>query len=189
MTVIVLPPMLTSEPTGLRSSPSSVAVSGPSTTTDAASATSLAVKNRPLDSVRARTAGQSVVVPTTDVVQFVVPYVSDCELEMTGATALMSGATTDEDRAVASAIVSVVADPKPPRTPRGRRRAPRRDDQQVAAQCRDPVAHLDLRALPESDGEDHGGDADEDAEHRQHRPQPMRAHGLEARTHRLDASS
>jgi len=108
--------MLTSAPTGLRRR-SSVAVSGPSTTTDAASATSSALKNRPLDSVRARTDGQSVVVPTTEEVQFVVPYVSDCEPEMTGATALMSGATTAEERATASAIVNVVADPNPPRTP------------------------------------------------------------------------
>ncbi len=67
-----------------------------------------------------------------------------------------------------------------------RRRAPRRDDEQVAAQRRDPVAHLDLRALTETDGEDDGGDADEDAEHRQDRPQAVRAHGLEAGAQRLE---
>ena len=80
-----------------------------------APALSASVMNRPLDNVRDRTGNQDGVVPTTDVVQLVEPLVSDSEVVLTPATAPMSGAATFEARAAASSVVSVDADPKPPR--------------------------------------------------------------------------
>src|SRR5207237_9131026 len=56
---------------------------------------------------------------------------------------------------------------------------PRRDDQQVGAQGVDLVADLGLGPLTETDGEDDGGDADEDPEHRQAGAQPVRPNGVE----------
>jgi len=87
------------------------------------------------------------------VVQLVVPAVSDCDPVTTGATLAMSGATTRLASAVESRIVSV--------------RAARGDDQQVAAELVDLVAHLGLRALAQPDCEHHRSDADEDAQHGQ----------------------
>src|ERR1019366_7351346 len=96
---------------------SSWAVVAPKTTTEAAEAWSAAVRNVPADMVRARTDNQEGVVPTTDVVQLLAPATRDCELDVLGATAAMSGATTAEANAAASAWVSVEADPNPPRRP------------------------------------------------------------------------
>ncbi|HEX5346590.1 MAG TPA: hypothetical protein VFW64_05735, partial [Pseudonocardiaceae bacterium] len=77
----------------------------------------LAGEEAALSTVRARTVVQSGVVPTTVVVQFEVPAVSDSERCTVGATAAMSGATTFEASAVASVSVRVEAEPEPPRTP------------------------------------------------------------------------
>ena len=67
--------------------------------------------------MRPRTVSHEGSVPTTVVVQLVVPAtrVSDCEV--VGATASMSGATVFDARAVASPTVRVEAEPKPPRMP------------------------------------------------------------------------
>src|SRR5665647_884979 len=75
------------------------------------------LKKRPSARLRALTWSQSGVVPTTLVVQLVVPAVSDCDPVTTGATLAMSGATTRLASAVESRIVSVEADPRPPRMP------------------------------------------------------------------------
>ena len=109
--------MVTLCPTTSVEPKSSWAVVAPRTTTEAAEAWSAAVKNVPADMVRARTDNQDGVVPTTEVVQLLAPATTDSELEVLGATAAMSGATTGEARACASAWVSVEADPNPPRRP------------------------------------------------------------------------
>src|SRR5450759_5676559 len=116
-TVNGVPAMVTLWPTTSVDPKSSVAVVAPSTTTGAAEAWSALVRNVPLDMVRALTDSQDGVVPTTDVVQLLDPATRDCELDVVGATAAMSGATTGEARAWASAWVSVEADPNPPRKP------------------------------------------------------------------------
>src|SRR5665647_1820022 len=116
-TVNGVPLMVTLWPTTSVEPKSSAAVVAPRTTTDAAEAWSALDRNTPLDMVRARTDNQEGVVPTTVVVQLLAPATRDCELEVLGATAAMSGATTGEARACASAWVSVEADPNPPRSP------------------------------------------------------------------------
>src|SRR5450759_4063055 len=116
-TVNGVPAMVTLWPTTSVDPKSSVAVVAPSTTTGAAEAWSALVRNAPLDMVRALTDSQDGVVPTTDVVQLLDPATRDCELDVVGASAAMSGATTGEARAWASAWVSVEADPNPPRRP------------------------------------------------------------------------
>ena len=58
---------------------------------------------------------------------------------------------------------------------------PGRDDEQVGAERVDLGLDLRLRALAQPDGEDHRGDADEDAEHGERRAQPVRADRLAAR--------
>ena len=68
-------------------------------------------------------------------------------------------------------------------------RAPGRDGQQVGAERGDLRADLLLGALAQSDGEDHRGDADHDAEHGEPGPQPMGDHGLEAGPERLQRRS
>jgi len=117
ITVIVVPLTLTVCPRGSRPPNSSVAVVEPSTATDAASLSSAVVKKRPSVRLRALTGSQFGVAPTTLVVQFAVPAVRDWELVTTGATRAMSGATTALERADASRVVSVDADPRPPRIP------------------------------------------------------------------------
>src|SRR5665811_623940 len=116
-TVNGVPAMVTDWPTTSVDPKSSLAVVAPSTTTGAAETWSALVRNAPLDMVRARTDSQDGVVPTTEVVQLLEPATSDCELDVVGATAAMSGTTTGEARACASAWVSVEADPNPPRRP------------------------------------------------------------------------
>ena len=96
---------------------SSDAVSGPSTTTLAASASSAAVRNRPLVTARERTVCQLEVVPVSVVVQLVVPLVSDTLRVTVGATAWTSGALAVELRASASWMVRVDDVPNPPREP------------------------------------------------------------------------
>src|SRR5450759_1882309 len=115
MMVNVVPLTLPVCPRALQPPKTSVAVVEPSTATDAASLSSAVVKKRPSVRLRALTASQSGVVPTTLVVQFVLPAVNDCEPVTTGATRAMSGATTGLASALASRVVSVDADPRPPR--------------------------------------------------------------------------
>ena len=112
-----MPSIVTDRPTTSAVPNSWVAVDGPSTVTAAWSALSASVRNRPAARVRARTSSQDGDVPTTVVVQFVDPAVSDSDEFLTAATPVMSGAATGEDRASASLMVSVEADPAPPRTP------------------------------------------------------------------------
>jgi hypothetical protein len=64
-----------------------------------------------------RTASHDGLVPTTVVVQLVVPATNVSDSEVVGATAAISGATVFDDRAVASPGVRVEADPNPPRMP------------------------------------------------------------------------
>src|SRR3954469_13887326 len=109
--------MLTVDPTALRPLKSSLTVSDPSTTTERAFARSSAAIKGPDDSARARTSPQAGVVPTTLVVQLVLPAASDSLAVDAGATAAMSGATVRLPRASASATVSVEDVPRPPRTP------------------------------------------------------------------------
>ncbi len=90
---------------------SSDAVSEPSTTTAAADRSSAAVMKRPDSTLRFRMASQLGWVPTRLVVQLVVPAVSDVDVLVAAATALMSGAVVLEVRASASAWVSVDAEP------------------------------------------------------------------------------
>src|SRR5579859_597265 len=112
-----MPLIVTSWPTGSMSPNSSPAVVGPRTVTAAAAALSASVMNRPLLSVRARTADHADVVPTTEVVQFVDPLTNSSDVCLVGATARMSGAATLEPSACASDIVNDDAEPSPPRTP------------------------------------------------------------------------
>src|SRR6266540_1562063 len=104
-------------PTGSIGPNSSLAVSEASTVTAAALAWSDSLMKRPDSRLRPRTGSQDDVVPTTVVVQFVEPLSSSWELCRTGATPLTSGAAVLDVNAVASAMVSVDAEPKPPRTP------------------------------------------------------------------------
>ncbi len=111
------PETATVAPTGSRPPNSCSAVLAASTTTAAWAVMSWLVRKRPDAILRARTDSQSGVVPTTVVVQFDVPAVSDRLRWLAGATAAMSGATSFEARASASCTVRVEAEPKPPRTP------------------------------------------------------------------------
>src|SRR5580765_8069998 len=107
ITVKVEPFIRTERPIGLPAVNSSSAVVAPRTTTGDALSSSSWVKNRPSLTVRARTGNQLGVVPTTLVVQLVLPLTSEvCELE-TGATAAISGAVVRSPRAVASRSVRV----------------------------------------------------------------------------------
>ncbi len=81
------------------------------------SATSWRSRKRPWVTDRSRTVAHDGVVPTTVDVQLAEPATSvadDCTI---GATAAMSGATTFDDRAVASASVNVDAVPSASRIP------------------------------------------------------------------------
>src|SRR6476620_5205625 len=102
-----MPLMVTVRPTTSVEPNNSVAVSEPRTVTAATSASSWSVRKRPAASVLARTSSQDGDVPTTVVVQFVLPAVNDNELFLIGATALTSGAATEEASADASLMVSV----------------------------------------------------------------------------------
>ena len=89
--------------------------------------------------------------------------------EVMPATALMSGASTREASAETSAMVRVEAVPSASADPGARRRAARRDGQDVGAQRVDLRGHLARGTLTQADGDDHAGDADQDAEHGQER--------------------
>ncbi len=112
-----MPFSVTVLPTGSRPLKSSLAVSGPRTTTAAASRSSFAVMNRPEVTPRERTSFQLGVVPVKVVVQLVDPFTSEADDVEVAATAWMSGATAFEASAAASCVVSVDAEPKPPRVP------------------------------------------------------------------------
>src|SRR5665811_1162806 len=105
-TVNGVPAMVTLWPTTSVDPKSSLAVVAPSTTTGAAEAWSALVRNAPVDMVRARTDSQDGVVPTTEVVQLLDPATRDCELDVVGATAAMSGATTGDARALSLIHIS-----------------------------------------------------------------------------------
>ena len=131
------------------------------------------------------------VVPTTLVVQLVVPAVSDRD----GGRRRRRPRRCPARRSVdASASASLHGQrgrrPKPPRTP------------PVLGACcpGETISRLVPSALiwartcacapsPEPDGEDHRGDADQDAEHGQRRAQPVRADGLASRSEACPASS
>src|SRR5882757_1355076 len=117
ITVNEEPAIDTDCPTGSRPENSSEAVSGPSTITDWELATSASVMNRPSVSVRLRTGNQDGLVPYTGEVQVLLPAVRVCDPPATAATAPTSGATSLDASVVASLVVSVVADPRPPRKP------------------------------------------------------------------------
>ena len=72
---------------------------------------------RPSVIERPRTVSHDGLVPTTVVVQLVVPATRVSDSELVGATAPMSGATVFEASAAASPAVSVEAEPNPPRMP------------------------------------------------------------------------
>src|SRR5882762_8638884 len=117
ITVNEEPAMDTDCPTGSRPENNSEAVSGPSTITERELATSASLMNRPSVSVRLRTFNQDGLVPYTGEVQVVLPAVRFCEPPDTAATAATSGATSLEVSVAASEVVSVVAEPRPPRKP------------------------------------------------------------------------
>src|SRR5664280_195096 len=117
MTDIGCPAMLTVWPTGSRNPNSSWAVVAPSTATSARVARSWAAMNLPSVIDRPRTVSHEGSVPTTVVVQLVVPAARLSDTVEAGATALTSGATTFDERAAASPTVSVDAEPNPPRIP------------------------------------------------------------------------
>ncbi len=73
--------------------------------------------NRPSVIERPRTVNHEGSVPTTVVVQLVVPATRLSDSDVVGATAAMSGATVFDDSAVASPTVRVEAEPNPPRMP------------------------------------------------------------------------
>ena len=95
MTVSGTPLTSTTWPTGSTPLNSSEAVSTPSTATAVCSATSWLSIKRPWVTVRSRTVAQVGVVPLTVVVQVLelTASVSPSAEDLTGATALMSGAT------------------------------------------------------------------------------------------------
>ena len=105
---------------------SSEAVVEPITTTGEALSSSAWVKNRPSATVRARTPSHDGVVPTTLVVQLVLPLTRDASVVETGATAAISGAVAWSDNATASRVVSVEAEPRPPRIRRSSSTSPGR---------------------------------------------------------------
>ena len=72
---------------------------------------------RPSVMERPRTVSHDGSLPTTVVVQLVVPATRVSDTEVVGATAAISGATVFEASAAASPVVSVEADPNPPRMP------------------------------------------------------------------------
>ena len=117
ITDIGTPATSTVWPTGSRKPKSSWAVVAPRTTTGALVDRSWATMNRPSVIDRPRTVSHDGSVPTTVVVQLVVPATRLSLSESAGATEWMSGATTLEVRAAASPTVSVEAEPKPPRMP------------------------------------------------------------------------
>src|ERR1700690_1653426 len=80
-------------PMGLVVGNSSLAVVAPSTVTAAVLFSSAWVRNRPEETVRARTPSHAGVVPTTEVVQLEFPATSVADDDVVGATAAMSGAT------------------------------------------------------------------------------------------------
>ena len=106
--------------------------------------------------MRARTASQLGLVPTTLVVQFVEAAVNVAEVDVVGATAAMSGATVfDAERVSASAVVRVDAEPNPPRTPPLLVELPGEMINRLLPSELMRGADVALRALAEADGEDH----------------------------------
>src|ERR1039458_55797 len=95
----------------------SEAVVEPSTATSSAPDTCCLVKNPPSCIWRSRTAAHDAVLPTTVVVQLLEPAVNSSIVSAWGATAITFGATRFDPSALASARVSVLADPKPARIP------------------------------------------------------------------------
>ena len=104
-------------PTGSPRLKSSDAVVAPSTATAEWSCTSWLSMKRPSAKVRPRTVSQDGVVPCTLVVAVSLPALRTSVSEVMAATALMSGASTCEASALASASVNVDAEPSAPRTP------------------------------------------------------------------------
>ena len=115
---------------------SSSAVDGPSTTTAARAASSSAVKNSPDASVRPRTSSQSVLVPTTLVVQLVSLASSDADDVFSAATSPMSGALTDDVERLGVGRGQRGARAEAAAHALGAGAAARPDDEQVAAQLR-----------------------------------------------------
>ncbi len=101
--------------------------------------------------------------PTTLVVQFVDDAVSDAEVDVVGATAAMSGATIFDASAVGVRVVSVDAEPNPPRTPPLLVELPGEMISRLLPSELICARHIALRAFAEADGEDHRRDPDEDA--------------------------
>ena len=64
------------------------------------------------------------------------------------------------------------------RPSRGRSRSRRHDRDDVRPESLDPLLHRGRRPVADRDEDDHRGDADRDAEHRQHRAQPVREDAL-----------
>jgi hypothetical protein len=107
--------MLTCEPTV---APSSWAVVCPSTTTCACSFTCFCVKKTPSESVRALAMSHPGELPCTVVDQLELVLTSVAVASTTGATAATSGTSALSSRPATSCMVSVFAEPDPPRTPK-----------------------------------------------------------------------
>ena len=179
MTVNVMSLIVTVCPTGSSAPNSSCAVVGPSTTTVAASCSSAAVMNVPDGSLRARTVQplrraaddrrRPVGAAVVDLQRGALRRRDGVDVRRGGLRRQRVGVVDGQRRGRAEAAAHAA----------GARGAARRDDEQVAAQRVDLVAHRRLRALAQPDGQHHRGDADQDAEHRQPGTQPVRADRLQ----------
>ena len=130
--------------------------------------------------MRPRTGSHDGVVPCTVVVAVSLPAVSTSEDDVIPATALMSGASTGEASADTSAWVSVEAEPSASRTPEVEVVLPG-----VMVRTFEPSALISEVTWPEApsprpDGDDHAGNADQDAEDGQEGPQPVAPHPVDA---------
>ena len=154
-------------------------VSGPSTTTAAAFVWSAAVRNRPEVTPRERTADQLGVVPVSVVVQLVEPI---DERRRRGRRRRDRLRRRERRRATPGrrrpAAVSVDAEPKPPRVPVVLVELPGETTRMLVPSSLIWSCTLAFAPFADADGQDHGGDADEDAEHGQRRAQPVGADRL-----------
>ena len=134
--------------------------------------------NRPDVTLRDRTCCHDGVVPVRVVVQFVWPTVSSALVVADRGDGFDVGC----DGLVGERIGVVDGQrrrrPEPAPDAAAVGAAPGRDDEHVGAELVDLVSYLRGRTVADADAEDDRGDADENAEHSQRRPESMRADGF-----------
>ena len=133
---------------------------------------------RPDVTSRERTSCQSAVVPVSVVVQLVVPCTSETDEVDAADDGGDVGGDVVEAMASTSDWVSVDAVPKPPRTPVLSVELPGETTSRLVPSSSICAWTSALAPLTEADGEHHGGDADQDAEHRERRAQAVGADGV-----------